>query len=407
MNRKNWAGNYWFGAARLLEPRTLEELQEAVKRAEKVKVVGAGHSFNGIADSTGDQISLRHFAGMDLNDGARTVRVGAGVSYGQLSRHLDARGYALRNLASLPHISVVGACSTGTHGSGSGNGNLATAVRRIELVKADGESVQLSGEECAGAAVGLGALGAITSVTLEVIPRFEIRQAVYENLSFRHFENHLEEIFAGAYSVSVFTEWCDGLATQVWVKRKDDEAPFEREFFGAQMAARKLHPLSGHAAESCTEQGGAAGPWYERLPHFRMDHRPSSGDELQTEYFVPRERGYEAIRAVEELRDRIAPLLYVSEFRTIAEDKLWMSPCYRRASLAIHFTWKPDWAAVRDLLPAIEERLAPFDARPHWGKLFAMNPASGYARLGDFRERMRSYDPAAKFENEYLRKCLY
>jgi len=244
-------------------------------------------------------------------------------------------------------------------------------------------------------------------MTLEVLPRFEIRQAVYENLPFQHLEKHLEEIFAAGYSVSLFTEWRNGLATQAWVKRKDDEGAFESDFFGAKLAARKLHPLSGHAAESCTEQGGASGPWYERLPHFRMDHTPSSGDELQTEYFVPRERGYEAIRAVEELGDLITPLLFVSEFRTIAADELWMSPCYRRASLAIHFTWKPNWAAVGPLLPAIEEKLAPFDARPHWGKLFAMNPARQYERRTDFRELMTKWDPAGKFKNEYLQKFFY
>jgi xylitol oxidase len=405
MTRKNWAGNYTFRAARVHTPRTVGEVQELVRRPGHWKALGARHSFNSIADSGGEQISLEHFDRMDLDAAAGTVTVGAGVTYGQLAPYLDARGFALHNLASLPHISVVGACSTGTHGSGSGNGNLSTAVRGIELVTGAGEVVELGPDACVGAAVGLGAMGVITGITLEVQPRFEVRQMVYRDLPFAELEAHLEEIFAGGYSVSLFTEWQHRLAMQAWVKRRGD-AVFEPEFFGAKRATEKLHPLAGHPAESCTEQGGEPGPWYERLPHFRMDFTPSSGDELQSEYFVPRQRGVEAILAVEELRDSIAPLLFVSELRTIAADELWMSPCCGRDSLAIHFTWKPEWEAVKKLLPRIEEKLAPFEARPHWGKLYCMAPAGLYERRAEFRELMARYDPEGKFQNEYLNRSV-
>jgi alditol oxidase len=395
--RTNWAGNYRYNARQLHAPGSISDLQELVRGCEGLKALGARHSFNGIADSDLDQVSLEAFDGMLLDAAAGTVRVGAGVTYGHLAPYLDRECFALHNLASLPHISVAGACATGTHGSGSGNGNLSTAVAALQMVTASGDIVNPSLD---GAVVGLGALGVVTEVTLRVEPRFDVAQTVYEGLEFVVLERHLEEIFSLGYSVSLFTDWQEGRAAQMWVKRRG--TAFEPELFGAKAASEKLHPLPGFSAESCTEQLGELGPWHERLPHFRMDHTPSGGDELQTEYFVPLDVAYRAIRAVEELRDRITPLLFVSELRTIAADDLWMSPCYRRASLAIHFTWKPEWEAVRTLLPLIEARLAPFHPRPHWAKLFAMRPGPLYERLEDFWELANQYDPAGKFRNRYL-----
>ena len=261
--------------------------------------------------------------------------------------------------------------------------------------------------------VALGGLGVVTKVTLDVQPTFQVRQVVYENLSLAQLENHLDDIFSSAYSVSLFTDWQNHRATQVWIKRRVEPgaaSEFAPEFYGAKLATQKLHPLAGHSAENCTEQMGIPGPWYERLPHFRMNFTPSSGAELQTEYFVPRSRGYEAILAVEKLRERLAPHLFISELRTIDADNLWMSTCYQRPSLAIHFTWKPEWPAVKQLLPMIEEQLAPFDARPHWAKLFTMPPArlkSLYAKLPDYQELLKHYDPRGKFRNEFLNTNIY
>ena len=301
--------------------------------------------------------------------------------------------------------------------SGSKNGNLSTAVSALEIVTADGEVVTLSrqkdGERFAGAGVALGGLGVITKVTLDVQPAFQVRQVVYENLPLAQLENHLDDIFSSGYSVSLFTDWQNHRATQVWIKRRvEPGASFEfaPEFYGAKLATQKLHPLAGHSAENCTAQMGIPGPWYERLPHFRMNFTPSSGAELQTEYFVPRSRGYEAILAVEKLRDKVGPHLFISELRTIDADNLWMSTCYQRPSLAIHFTWKPEWPAVKQLLPMIEEQLAPFDARPHWAKLFTMQPSrlkSLYVRLPDYQEFLKQYDPRGKFRNEFLDTNIY
>jgi xylitol oxidase len=405
----NWAGNYRYRASRLHVPESVAEVQEVVKSCQHLRALGTRHSFNGIADSAGDQVSLANLDEMLLDQKARTVTVGAGVTYGQLSAYLYRNGLALHNLASLPHISIAGACATATHGSGNQNGNVATAVSALEIVIANGEVVTLSQEQLAGAVVGLGGLGVVTKLTLDVQPAFEMRQVVYENLSFDPLETHLDEIFASGYSVSLFTEWQNHRATQVWIKTRTD-CEFESEFFGARLATKEVHPIPGLSPENCTEQRGIPGPWHERLPHFRMNFTPSSGDELQSEYFVPRDKAYEAILAVERLRDYITPYLQISELRTIDSDDLWMSPCYKRPSMTIHFTWKPEWDAVKKILPMIEEQLAPFDARPHWAKLFTLQPwrlRELYAKLPEYRALLEQYDANGKFRNEYLSTNFY
>jgi xylitol oxidase len=415
--RENWAGNLTYGTDRLYTPGSVEEVRHVVKSCAKMRALGTRHSFNAIADSTQNQISLKRLDQIALDEKAQTVTVGAGVTYGKLSPYLDDHGYALHNLASLPHISVAGAIATATHGSGVHNGNLATAVAALELVTAEGELLTLSrekdGERFMGMVVGLGALGVVTTVTLHLLPTYKVAQSVYENLSFTHLKEHFEEIFSSGYSVSLFTDWQHHQATQVWIKRRlspGDKNDWQPEFYGAKLATVKLHPIAGHDAEPCTEQQGIPGPWYERLPHFRMNFTPSSGRELQTEYFVPRERGYEAILAVENLRDQITPHLFITELRTIAADGLWMSTAYQRDSLAIHFTWKPEWPEVSKILPLIEKQLEPFDPRPHWAKLFTLPPArlqAQYARLGEFEALVKQIDPAGKFRNEFINRNLY
>ena len=398
-------------------PESAGEVPAVVKQCSKLRALGARHSFNAIADSTANQISLEHLQDMTIDDKARTVTVGGGVRYGLLAPYLDQHGYALHNLASLPQITVAGACSTGTHGSGIHNGNLSTAVSGIEFVTADGNLATLTrardGDKFQGAVVSLGALGVITRITLDLLPTFQMRQEVYENLSFDQLEHNLDTIFGSGYSVSLFTDWQNHRATQVWIKSRvkpGESSQLPPEFYGARLATHKLHPIAGHDATPCTEQMGIPGPWYERMPHFRMNFTPSSGAELQTEYFVPREHGYEAILAVEKLRDRITPHLFITELRTIAADNLWMSMAYKRDSMSIHFTWKPEWAAVKEILPLIEKQLAPFDTRPHWAKLFTVPPVqleAKYTKLAEFKSLVGHYDPQEKFRNKFLETNLY
>jgi xylitol oxidase len=416
--KTNWAGNYTYRAVRLHQPESVAQLQELVALSEKIKALGTRHSFNDIADSTGDLVSLQLLNKiLDLDRERHTVTVEAGVRYGELCLWLEREGLALYNLASLPHISIAGACATGTHGSGDHNKNLAAAVSAMEVVDAQGELVRFSREKDAdqlsGAVVSLGGLGVITRLTLDVCPGFQMQQDVYENLPLARLEGHFDELTSSAYSVSLFTDWSSTRFNQVWLKRQVMDGislPTEPDLLGATLATRNLHPIASLSAENCTEQMGIRGPWYERLPHFRMGFTPSSGEELQSEYILPRQYAIAAFHEILEIKNYIIPLLQISEIRTIAADALWMSMCYKQDSVAIHFTWKKDWDSVRQILPILEDRLAKFDARPHWGKLFTRNASqlhSPYAKLPDFRKLLQQYDPQGKFRNEFLDRYLF
>jgi alditol oxidase len=415
---KNWAGNLEYSTDRLYAATSLEQVRDYVKKENKLKVLGTRHCFNNIADSTDSFLSVKPMHQVIAVDPAKhTVTVTAGITYGQLCPYLDRKGFALYNLASLPHISVAGACSTATHGSGEKNGNLATAASELEMVTASGDVVNLSrerdGDKFHGVVVGLGALGVITRVTLDIQPTFQMRQYVYENLPLSQLKDHFDAIESSAYSVSLFTDWQKQRVNEVWIKSRVKEGqPFHAtpEFFGAKLATRNLHPIAELSAENCTEQMGVPGPWYERLPHFRMGFTPSAGKELQSEYFVPRQHAVEAILAVERLRNQVSPHLLISEIRAIAADELWLSPCYEQPCITIHFTWKQDWPAVKKLMPVIEKELSPFRARPHWGKLFTTSPAELkgiYKKMPEFIELSRKYDPQGKFRNEYLNKNIF
>ncbi|MEO8355289.1 MAG: D-arabinono-1,4-lactone oxidase [Chloroflexota bacterium] len=416
-NFSNWADNYTYQAAQYHEPETVEQIQDLVIHSPRLKALGTRHSFNDIADSPESLVSLKHFDRIIALDRERlTVTVEAGMRYGQLARWLHGEGYALHNLASLPHISVAGACATATHGSGDRHGNLATAVSTLEMVTGKGNVVTLTREEnleeLQGSVVGLGGLGIVTKLSLDISPTFQMQQDVYENLPLAELEEHFDELFSSGYSVSLFTDWRGTSFNQVWVKRNVPggiSLKAEPQLFGATPAASSLHPIPTLLAENCTEQMGVCGPWFERLPHFRMDFTPSSGEELQSEYIVPRQHAFAALRAIDQVQEQVAPLLQISEVRTIAADDLWMSPCYKQACVAIHFTWKKDWPAVRILLPIIEDQLAAFDARPHWGKLFTMSATrlqSLYQKLPDFQQLLQQYDPQGKFRNLFLDRYI-
>lgn len=415
--RTNWAGNLTYHTNTLLTPTSVNETQQIVKNTPKLRALGSRHSFNAIADSTAAQISLHDLDSMELDATAKTVTVGAGVRYGTLAPYIDKQGYALHNLASLPHITVAGAISTATHGSGVTNGNLSTAVSGLEIVTADGELIHLTrandGAQFLAAVVNLGALGVITKVTLDVEPTYQVKQIVYENLSMSQLEHNLDAILSSGYSVSLFTDWQKHNVSEVWIKSRVDSSPagpIPPLFYGATAAKQKLHPIVSHPAEACTEQMGIPGPWYERLPHFRMNFTPSSGAEIQSEFFVPRSHGYEAILAVESLRDKITPHLFITEIRTIAADNLLMSPAYKQDCMAIHFTWKPETPEVLAVLPLIEAKLAPFNAKPHWAKVFTMPPArikQVYANIPQFQALVNQFDAKGKFRNQFVQDNIF
>ena len=406
---KNWAGNYTYGARKLHRPSRIEQVQEIIANAPCMRVLGSRHSFNDIADSS-ELITLEAMP-MDVvvDHAADTISFNAALKYGELVQTLNEEGVASHNLASLPHISVAGAVATATHGSGETNGNLATAVVGLELVTSRGEIIEISrGEpDFDGLMVGLGALGAVTRITMDVEPAYEMRQRVFEGLSWEALFEHFDEIISSGYSVSIFTRWGETI-DQVWVKSRvtDEPEQVENDLFGAAAAAVDRHPILGLDASSCTPQLGRAGPWAERLPHFRMGFTPSSGEELQSEYLFPRRYAVEAIEAVRSLADEIRPILQVSEIRAVAADRLWMSMNYGQDTVGIHFTWKPERDAVEDMLVQLETALVPFEARPHWGKLFNANAeeiAPLYERMPDFVRLVERLDPRGAFRNSWLK----
>jgi xylitol oxidase len=408
----NWAGNVAYRARRLHRPESLDELRRTVARSRRVRALGTRHSFNRLADTTGDLVDMTALPfAADVDSGRRLVRVTAGTSYARLATYLHERGLALHNLGSLPHISVAGACATATHGSGTGSGNLATAVRALELVTAAGDLVEIDEPDVvAGAVVALGALGVLSTLTLDLQPTYDVAQVVYEDLPWEALDEHLDAILGCAYSVSLFTGLRGGTVDQVWVKRRiDGDGVPDLTWTGARPATGPRHPIRGVDPVHCTAQGGVPGPWHERLPHFRAGFTPSAGHELQSEYLVPGREAASALTAVRGLAPLLSPLLRVCEIRAVAADDLWLSPGYGRDTVGIHCTWVPDEARVGAALPVLEERLAAYGARPHWGKLFTTDAEALralYPRAADFQVLRGRFDPDNTFGNELLDAVL-
>ncbi|HEV7956201.1 MAG: FAD-binding protein [Microbacteriaceae bacterium] len=413
MTSTNWAGNLNYAAASFHRPQSVDELSEVVAAAPLARALGSRHSFNHIADTTGAHISLERMpAELTIDQAARTVTVNAGARYGEFAERLDAAGFAVHNLASLPHISVAGAIATGTHGSGDSNPSLAAAVAGVEMVKADGTLVVMRrGEpDFDGVVVALGMLGILTRISLDIVPAFKVRQDVYENLAWSSLADNFDAITSSAYSVSLFTHWGDEGITQAWRKsRVDAAADLDDRFFGATRAKREMHPLPDVSAENTTQQLGVAGPWWDRLPHFRLGFTPSNGEELQSEYLMPRRHALAAVEAIRGIAARLRPHLFVSELRTMAADDLWLSPALHEDCAGIHFTWRQHIPEVSALLPLVDAALAPFDARPHWGKVFETDRdrlAELYPKLPVFRDLAARMDPDAVFRNDFVDRWI-
>jgi xylitol oxidase len=416
---RNWAGNQTYHARRLLEPRSIEELQELVRASPRIRALGTRHAFNDLADTDGDLVSVARLPRrFELDRDAATVTVDAAVRYGDLGASLAAAGLGLHNLASLSHLTVAGAVATATHGSGNRLGSLATAVAGLEVVGADGELIRIAAGagdgRLDGAVVALGALGVATAITLRVETAVPWRQDVLEDLPFATVIERFDEVTSAAPVVSLFTDWLDDRFHQVWLKGPaagTPHGPLEppAALGGARPAPADRHPIPGLSAEACTPQRGVPGPWHERMPHFRLDHVPSAGAELQTELFVARADAGPALAALLPLAPRLAPLVWVTEIRTVAADRHWLSPAFERDVGGINFTWWPDWPAVREAIGEVERRLAPFAPRPHWAKLFTLDPDEVRARLPG-RERFAALaaelDPDGVFRNDFVARYV-
>jgi alditol oxidase len=411
---RNWAGNYTYRAREIRSPGSVEELQDLVAHSPAIRAIGSRHSFNDLADTKGTLLSLAAVPTTVAVDATRGVAtVSAGASYGEVAGQLERRGWALHNLASLPHISVAGAVATGTHGSGLANGSLAGAVTAVELVDGMGERrsfVRDRDPEFPGTVVALGALGIVTRLDLRIEPTYAVAQHVFEALPLTTALDHFIDIMGAAYSVSMFTSWAEPEIEQVWIKRRTGQPAPGDSLYGASAAPVDRHPIARLPATNTTTQRGIAGPWLARLPHFRLEFTPSAGDELQSEYLVPSQHAVPAIEAVARLANRVAPLLQICEIRTVCRDDLWLSPAYGQDAVALHFTWVPNQPAVTALLPVLEAALEPYAARPHWGKLFALGAdriRNRYERLPDFVRLAERLDPRGAFRNDYLDRLIF
>jgi xylitol oxidase len=405
--RTNWAGNVAFGAKRIHEPESIDAVRQIVEGSRRIHALGRGHSFSRIADTADDLVLLDGLPKtLKVDSVNSTVRVASGLTYTELAEGLHRAGCALANMASIPDISIAGACATGTHGSGDGQRGLAASVAAIQLVVADGTLVELrrdvDRDRFPGSVVALGGLGIVTQLTLDIEPAYEMSQHVHLSVPLQVLEDRMDHVFSAGYSVSAFTDW-DSDEANVWVKRRTDQ-PVSNWTAGTS-SHHGVHPVPGRSPEFCTEQLGVVGPWHERLPHFRPKPSLEAGNELQSEVFLPRTAAQRAIAELREIGGLIAPALFVSEMRTVRSDDLWLSPGHGRDSVGFHFTWIADESVVLPAITAIEERLMPLDPRPHWAKLTTMNPRqiiAGYERAPDFESLMIEYDPTFKFRNDFL-----
>jgi xylitol oxidase len=410
--KTNWAGNVLFRAEEVLRPRSVEEVQAIVSGTRHVRAIGTGHSFNHIADTDGSLVSLALLpTQVEVDSETRTARVSGGLRYGDLGPALRKAGLALPNTASLPHISIAGATATGTHGSGVQNRSLASSVRSLTLVTAAGDLVEVDRrtrvDDFDGFVVSLGRLGIVVELVLDLVPTFQVAQTVVEGVSEPLVAEQLSHLLAAAYSVSVFTDWAGRNSTRVWVKEKigSSNGWSGEPLWGGRVADGARHPVQGMPTEHATAQLGVPGPWDERLPHFRLDHLPSSGDELQSEYFVDARHAEAVWGVLMGMHATLSPVLQISEVRAVAPESLWLSPTRGNPTVAFHFTWTSDAEAVRKAVAALESNLAPFDARPHWGKVFGTSSsmlAKLYPRLDDFASLVKEMDPRGRFTNDLV-----
>lgn len=406
----NWSKNIVFNDRGYLQPESIAELQEMVRSHPKIRARGTAHCFNQIADTSSYAINLSKMPKTIVIDESRKfVTVSAGLQYGELAPTLHSMGYALNNLASLPHISIAGSISTGTHGSGINNQNLASQVVALDLVTAEGELRHIGRNNPAFNAlvVGLGLGGVVYQYQLSIEPTFEIRQVIYPEIPVDFVQRHFDQIMSTAYSTSFFTDWGSNQSGNLWCKfRQDEDIP--EKVAGVAQAVRKYHPITSVDPSACTDQSGVPGSWYERLPHFKLEFTPSVGEEIQSEFFINRKDAPAAIEALMKLAPEIHPLLWITELRTIASDDLWLSGAYQRDTAAIHFTWKKD-DAIYPLLEKIESALTPFNYRPHWGKVFTADSrylTSAYAKMSEFEALINGLDPKNKFGNSFTRKIV-
>jgi xylitol oxidase len=447
-------------AARTMEvvmPATIEELQRAVKDADKVRIYSPHRSFATVVDTDGVLICLDEITWDDsilqIDAHKRRVTCSAFMTCSDLAAYLEQQGWALQNLPSSLNISMAGAVIAGAHGSGDSCSMLATSVEAVDYVDADGCLVATTERDLPSSSLGaaadpalqalmLGSLGVLVQLTLRIEPRFHIRQDVYLNIPWKSYWKEaptftgtgntfqpatfdeaalIDDVFAEAYSVSVFVgDWGSDYISQAWFKRKVPIAhdghsgtlpPAARELFGGRLSSMTVHPIPSESGGACTAQGEPAASSPFRLPHFNTSTSTAQrDDQLFSEYFLPREHAVDALRALRAIAIIIQPVLKVSELRSVSADEFWMSPHYRRPSFAISFVWSCNVKSAIKTLLHIERALMPFAPRPNWGSLFiSFGPEIPLSlpSSAKYRSLLVSLDPTGKFRSHYVNRFVF
>lgn len=404
----NWGGNLAFEQAEVVKPKTISELAEMV-RVNKVRPVGTLHSFSPIAKGEGLLMSTANLAiKPELDSDRSVVRFGAAMRFGELALFLEQNGFALRNMGSLPHISVAGAAATGTHGSGDKNQILSSSLTSFSYLNHEGELIKVEKQDPLFEAfrLGLGAYGIWVEAELSIVPSFQIRQDIFLEIPWSYFLEDPSRLTSAGYSVSLFGKWGTSTISQTWVKSEVEDPRAGVPIAAIAPEQNSKRELADGVGDNLTEQGGKPGPWLHRLPHFRLDASPSAGNEIQTEYFFTRDKIAHAIEAVHSVAGKINPVLIISEIRSIAQDDAWLSPMRRGDSIALHFTWKNEPELVDIAVQELEKVLAPMEPIPHWGKVHHFTQSDlerAHPMLSKAREQFENADPSGKFSSDYLR----
>ena len=430
---QNWAKTVYYNHT-IHYPKTVEEIQHILQYHAKIRVLGSMHSFNNITklpqEFNGVYISMSNMNQVIKCCRGERVTIQPGITFGELGEYLHERNFGFHNMASLPHITVGGAISTGTHGAGVFNGNLASHVMQVKLISADGKlrTYRIGQDpEFQHIPVSFGLAGIIVEIELDIVPDYDIQQCIYENLPFNTIKkSDYKTAFSSAYSFSIFTQWKNRKFTSIWAKyrlRKGRNGNEESIMIDCpdmnkiKPSSNKVHPLPG--GDTSFVSGGIGKnykePGYVGLPHFLMEGVPSQGEELQSEYFVSSHMFDVVIEVLFhhfEENPKLYDLLYVSEMRFVAGDKLTLSPQHvLGSSIGFHFTWKKEFDQVVDALKGIENVLKPYNALPHMGKLFTMTGRElegkyGQRNLRAFQSFVAPLDPLKKFVNPFLQNLI-
>jgi L-gulono-1,4-lactone dehydrogenase len=424
---RNWAGNQQCAPYAVERPRSEPEVvalvQAAAEAGRRVKVVGSGHSFTGIACTDGHMVDLSDYRRVVAHDrDARTVTVQAGITLADLCEELDLRGFALENMGDVGYQSLAGATATATHGTGVRFGNLSSRITGLSVVTAAGDVITCSGEDNADvfevARVGLGALGVVSTITLQCVPAFNLH-AVEEPMRVDDVLTDFDGFMAGEDHVEFYwvphTGWAltkrnrrtdEPVRPRGRVKEFADDILMPNVAFGALCRVGRRFPRSIPRLAKLVPSTG-------RIDYVDRSDKVFTSPRLvhfyEMEYAVPRGAVPEALNRIRDLIDRLGvPISFPVEVRAVAADDIPLSTAYGRDTdyIAVHvYRGTP----YDQYFQGVESIMDDYDGRPHWGKLHnqtAATLAPRYPRWEAFQAARARLDPDGLFTNPYLDRVL-